>query len=254
MSMTTNSIHDLQPQLSANRRFWTGWSGSEPDTELPIYRTDIDQPLLNGVLRTRHQPLDHAIDKAKRQLTGSTWSWWVGDDSEPGTAKGLVARGAEQIIEMPIMAIDVAGLATVDDDAADLDIRQVSGRTEMIDYVRAYAEPLGFPANGIDAAAERELAFAYPEVTRLAGVVDGKMVGTCTLSLGTEVGALYCIATDANYRGRGIATALTRESLRLARESGRRIVTLQASSLGEPVYKRIGFETVGHYRLFQFAA
>jgi hypothetical protein len=51
---------------------------------------------------------------------------------------------------------------------------------------------------------------------------------------------------------RGIATALTREALRITRESGRRIVTLQASSEGEPVCANIGFETVARYRLFQF--
>ncbi len=250
--MKTNSIHDLEPQLAANRRFWTGWSGSDPDLDLPTYRTDIPNPLLNGVLRTRHRPVEQAIEGAKRQLAGSTWSWWVGADSDPGTARGLLDRGAELMIDMPIMAIDVTGVTTATG-AEDLTIRQVSGRSEIAEYVQAYAEPLGFPAGSVGAAVDGELAFAYPEVIRLAGIVDGKTVGTCTLSLGTDVGALYCIATDKNYRRRGIATALTHEALRLTRDSGRRIATLQASSEGEPVYERIGFQTVGRYRLFTFS-
>lgn len=250
--MTTNSIHDLEPQLAANRRYWTGWVGSEPDTDLPTYRTDISHSLLNGVLRIRNRAIEPAIEEVKRQLTGSKWSWWVSADSDEGTAGRLVARGADLISDMPIMAIDVTGVTTVDD-PDDLKIRRVTGRSEMEDYVRAYAEPLGFPLGLIDSRVDRELGFAYPDVVRLAGVVDGKTVGTCTLSLGTDVGALYCIATDAAYRGRGIATALTLEALRITRDSGRRIATLQASSDGEPLYARIGFTTVGRYRLFQFS-
>jgi ribosomal protein S18 acetylase RimI-like enzyme len=118
--------------------------------------------------------------------------------------------------------------------------------------VLAYAEPLGMDLSQVDTAVECELNFAYPEMIRLAGIVGGDIVGTCTLSLGTEVAALYCIATVASHRGAGIATALTLEALRLARESGRTIVTLQSSGSGQPVYERIGFETVTRYAFFQF--
>ncbi|MEV1238478.1 hypothetical protein ACIBO2_44740 [Nonomuraea sp. NPDC050022] len=49
-----------------------------------------------------------------------------------------------------------------------------------------------------------------------------------------------------------MATALTLDALRIARNSGRRIATLQSSSEGRPVYRRIGFETVSPCRLFAF--
>jgi ribosomal protein S18 acetylase RimI-like enzyme len=155
-------------------------------------------------------------------------------------------------MEMPVMAIDVTTVDEVETPAA-LKIRPMTDRDELRDYVRAYAGPLGFDGADIEAVVDREQNFAYPDVVRLAGFADGRVVGTCTLSLGTEVAALYCIATDPDHRRRGIATALTREALRIARTSGRRIVTLQASREGEPVYRAIGFETVTRYRLFSFA-
>ncbi len=250
--MNVHSIHDLAPQLAANRRYWCGWAGSQPDTDLPSYRTDIEHPLLNGVLRVRNQPLDEAIDAATKQLAGSVWSWWVGADSDEGTAEGLLARGAEQLTSMPVMAIDVTAITDVEP-PADLKIRTVADAAEMRRYVQAYAAPLGIPAGEIDAVVDREMNFAYLDVVRLAGIVDGKTVGTCTISLANDVGALYCIATDPAYRRRGIATALTRDALRIIRESGRRVATLQATDEGEPVYAGIGFETVGRYRLFTFA-
>lgn len=250
--MNSTSIHDLESQLAANRRFWCGWAAAEPEADLTIYRSEIPHPLFNGVLRVQNRSLDDAVAQAKKQLAGTTWSWWVGDDSDEGTAEGLLARGAQEFVDMPVMAIDVTTVGDAEP-PADLKILPVVGSDEMIRYVEAYAGPLGFTGD-VRVQAERELTFAYPDVVRLAGIIDGRIVGTCTLSLGTEVGALYCIATDADFRHRGVATALTRQALRITRETGRSIVTLQATSEGEPVYRKIGFEEVARYRLFQFPA
>ncbi|MFI5928341.1 GNAT family N-acetyltransferase [Micromonospora sp. NPDC051543] len=247
--MTTYSIHDLEPQLAANRTYWCGWAGAQPDTDLPIYRADIPHPLFNGVMRVRGRQLDDAITEARKHLTGSVWGWWVGADSDEGTAEGLLARGATQISDMPVMAMDVTTLPEVEG-TGDLRIQVAATPAEMCEYVEAYVGPLGVPGDpGL--VADRELSFAYPDVIRLAGIVDGRTVSTCTLSLGTDVGALYCIATHPDHQRKGIASALTREALRITRESGRRIATLQASSEGEPMYRKIGFETVTRYRLYQ---
>ncbi|MFI7592927.1 GNAT family N-acetyltransferase [Micromonospora sp. NPDC049359] len=247
--MTTYSIHDLEPQLAANRTYWCGWAGAQPDTDLPTYRTDIPHPLLNGVLRVRGRQLDDAITEARKHLTGSVWGWWVGADSDEGTAEGLLARGATQISDMPVMAVDVTTLPEVEG-PSDLRIQVAATPAEMREYVEAYAGALGVPGD-LGLVVDRELSFAYPDVIRLAGIVDGRTVGTCTLSLGTDVGALYCIATHPDHRRKGIATALTREALRITRAAGLRIATLQASSEGEPVYRQIGFDTVTRYRLYQ---
>jgi ribosomal protein S18 acetylase RimI-like enzyme len=245
-----HSIHDLQPQLAANRRYWCGWAGTSPDDDLPIYRTGFGNRLLNGVLRVRDRPLDEAVAEARQRLAGSSWLWWVGADSNEGTAEGLLARGAVDGGLLPVMAVD---LTTVTETAPPPELRiwPVVEPDEMRAYVAAYAGPLGVEGD-LEPVVHRELDFGYPDVVRLAGIADGRTVGTCTLSLGTGVAALYCIATDPQYRRRGIATALTREALRIARDSGRRFATLQASAAGEPVYREIGFATVAHYRMFKF--
>ncbi|MFE9191972.1 hypothetical protein ACFYL6_20415 [Micromonospora sp. NPDC007208] len=136
--------------------------------------------------------LDAAIEEAKRQLAGTRWAWRVGADSDEGTAQGLFARGAQQIGEMPVMAIDVTTVADLDT-PADLKISTVAEPAEM----REYAEPLGFEDGSVDSVVDRELGLAYPDVVRLAGIVDGRTVAT-----------------------------------------------LQASSDGEPVHRRMGFEVV----------
>ena len=261
--LTTLSIRDLQPQLAANRRYWTGLAGAggadNPDADLPIYRTGVGDSLMNGVLRVRGVPLDDALAVAREQLQGTKWAWWVSADSDEGTAEGLLARGATQAALMPIMALDIerAALgapADLTSAPADLKIRTITDAAEMADYVGVFAAPLGITSD-LDLIVERELGFGLGnlDVVRRAAFVDGRMVSTCTLSLGAEVAALYAIATAPDFRRRGIATALTLDALRIARTAGRRIATLQASKAGEPVYRRIGFQTVAQYLLFSFA-
>ncbi|GAA2655006.1 GNAT family N-acetyltransferase [Paractinoplanes durhamensis] len=244
------SIHDLEPQLAANRRYWSGWDGGGSlDDDLPIYRTDIQHVLLNGVLRVRNQPIEEAIVEARKRLTGSRWSWWVQQDSDEGIAESLLAHGAKQISHTPIMAVDVTTVAAPAVPEG-LSIHLAVEPAEIQRYVETWAGPLGVTGD-LGPVVERELNF-YPDMVRLAGVVDGKTVGTCTLSLGTaDVGGLYTIATDPGYRRRGIAAALTLEALRITRETGRRFATLQSSSDGLAVYEKIGFQTVAYYDLYQ---
>lgn len=250
-----SSINDIEAQLSANRRYWAGWSGSDPDADLPIYRTDIPNSVLNGVLRLRNRGVDEAVAEARGKLDGTMFSWWVGDDSDPGTAEQLIANGAEQTASYAIMAMMTADLPAYVLAPADLTVQRVTGDEAMRAYVHAYAEPFGYPEDALEFVIERELEYAARDrsVVRLAGLVDGKTVATAVVSLG-EVAGLYYVATDADYRRRGIATALSAEAIRIARDAGAGIVTLQTSEDGAGVYRALGFQEVGSYRFFGFAA
>lgn len=251
--MSTTSIHDLAPQLAANRLFWTDWSEAEsasgPDGDLPIYRTNVPFPLMNGVLRVKNVSLDAAIAEAMDRLAGIDWVWWVGDDSDEGTAEGLLERGATHVGTLPIMAIDV--------DAVEgrplpegLRIEQANEQPALTDAVHAYIGPLGIPLSALDKQVERELAVPKGRRIHLAGIADGKTVAVTTVSLANDVAGIYCVGTHPSYRRRGFATALMHEAMRIAREAGCRIATLQAERVGELTYLPFGYQRVSSYRLF----
>jgi hypothetical protein len=65
----------------------------------------------------------------------------VSADSDEGTAEGLLARGAEEISDMPVMAIDVTTVADIPAPPA-LTIRAVTEVGEIKEYVETYAGPL----------------------------------------------------------------------------------------------------------------
>ncbi|MHB9130522.1 MAG: GNAT family N-acetyltransferase [Armatimonadota bacterium] len=81
---------------------------------------------------------------------------------------------------------------------------------------------------------------------------DGKPVGTSALYCADGLAGLYVVFTHAEYRGRGIGRATTLAALSDARRMGYKIAHLQASLLGEPVYRRIGFQACGQYRFYHW--
>jgi predicted acetyltransferase len=55
---------------------------------------------------------------------------------------------------------------------------------------------------------------------------------------------LYGIGTPPPHRGNGYGSALTVAGIRWGASNGATVAVLQASQLGEPVYRSLGFRTV----------
>ncbi len=72
----------------------------------------------------------------------------------------------------------------------------------------------------------------------------GTVRGTSGASVYAREARVVFVNTHPDWRGRGIATALTAHALREARQAGAEQATLDATDLGRPVYTRLGFESV----------
>ena len=251
--MKTVSIRDLGSQWRANRRFWASWADADADADLAIYRSGIAYPLFNGVLRVRDVPIGEAIGIARTTLGDTPWAWWVGGDSAPGVADALIAHGAQPLASMPVMAYNLERLRPRPVPEG-LTMMIITRASDLDDFVTAYGEPLGLPPEVVRTLGgyERDRLSRGDQIVHVAGIVGDEIVATAEVSLGDDTAGLYCIATDARYRRRGLATALTHEALRVAREAGHAVATLQASAEGVPVYEAMGFETVAGYDLFAF--
>jgi GNAT superfamily N-acetyltransferase len=62
---------------------------------------------------------------------------------------------------------------------------------------------------------------------------------------------IYWVATLPEARGRGLAGALMRRAVADAHERGRTTSTLQATKLGQPVYERIGYRSIGTLQMWE---
>lgn len=64
------------------------------------------------------------------------------------------------------------------------------------------------------------------------------------------VAGIYWVGTTEEARGRGLGRAITAAAVDAGLELGAGSVSLQASPMGEPIYRRMGFETIHEYRLY----
>lgn len=78
-------------------------------------------------------------------------------------------------------------------------------------------------------------------------VDDEEPVAACWVHTHGEVAGLYWVATLPHYQGRGYGAAVSRRATNVAFDAGARAVVLQASKMGEPIYRRIGFKEISHY-------
>ena len=89
------------------------------------------------------------------------------------------------------------------------------------------------------------------EVHAYGATVDGDVAGVMIAIDSGDDTEIAWVATNEAARGRGIATALMRQSLWDARERGQRTSTLQATRLGAPVYERLGFRDFGALEMWE---
>jgi predicted GNAT family acetyltransferase len=91
---------------------------------------------------------------------------------------------------------------------------------------------------------------------QFTGRMAGRPVANCTLFLdghGRTAGIYHVDVLD-QVRGRGFGKAVTAAALEVARNEGYPVAVLTASTLGVPVYLRLGFRIVGGQQTFVGAA
>lgn len=223
------------------------------DGELLARRGEPVHDYLTLVLGTwtTDENVDAVVDGAIERIGGPgrpfTWSVWPSNG--PASLRDrLVRRGFAHLGEGPLMTIDLqtADLPTEPPDG--LVIERVTDPA----VVREAARTAMTPGQGESAAGEL-FHGAYdlliggpePEMRYFTGRIDGRIVATSALYTGTGLAGIYAVGTAAEQRGRGFGRALTAAALLEGRRLGYDTGALLSSELGFPVYRRLGFETVG---------
>ena len=127
----------------------------------------------------------------------------------------------------------------------ELRIREPRSRSEWAEFIATGILGFGGPR-----PAQPEIGFPF-ELTEqyrpFWGWCDGDPVATSVAFPRGEVTGIFFVTTRPEFRGRGFDTALTWRAARVAQDSGTPHIFLQASEMGEPVYRRMGFQEIARY-------
>lgn len=167
-----------------------------------------------------------------------------------GQVRALEELGFARAESMPLMSVTPGRLAPTTTPPGYA-FREV-GPGDDDRWADAFAEGYQIPLRLAAMFAPAALAARGLDARYYACEQGGVFAAVALCVVLEETPGIYAVATRPAHRGRGLAAHLTAEPLRLAWDGAgtRDLGVLQASAMGEPVYRRLGFEDHGHMALF----
>lgn len=159
------------------------------------------------------------------------------------------AAGLRQAYEMPEMLL--GRRAEERPPPAGVELRQVRSAADAGDYWQVAASAYvsnGFPPE-VFAHYENHAGLSADNVTAFLAHLDGRPAGIAMTIVSHDVAGIYWVGSTEEARGQGLGWTVTATAVNAGFDMGAGVASLQASPMGESLYRRMGFEKVFDYRL-----
>jgi hypothetical protein len=133
-----------------------------------------------------------------------------------------------------------------------IELRAVHDEQGVADFAAVNADAYGtygMPAEVfVDMFDRPARLLADPDTIIVVAYRDGRPVATALTFLNGGVGGLQWVGTVADARHMRLGWVVTEWATNVAFDRGASSVTLQASPMGAPLYAKMGYQTLHHYR------
>ncbi len=246
-------------------RAMASWSGERGDCAeidgVLLYGTATEFPVTcNGAARIDPStPDDAVLDVASawfaERSTGFTLQVEDPDGDDAGLVAAAEARGLVTLSHAPAMVCRTRLADAVAPEGIEL--QWVTGADALADdFVsvsdRAY-QSLGMTAGVIEDVIVRRDLLCADGVHSVVAVGDEGPLAAAQLLMsepidGVSVAGVYYVGTLEAARGRGLGELVTRAVTNLGFDLGGGFASLQATDMGAPIYRRMGYELLTTYR------
>lgn len=165
----------------------------------------------------------------------------------------LQAAGMAPLADSPCMLIEAPLAPPLV--PPDLRIERMTELRHVQDAVRINAEAyeaLKLPAAETRVFFGRPQAVLSPRVLGFVAYRDEEPVATALTLLSDAGAGVYWVGTVSAARRSGLGELCTRLATNAGFEHGARVLTLQASPFGEPIYQRLGYRTYDRLLRYRF--
>ena len=224
-------------------------------------RCDYPHPLVNTIIATllSEESAESALDECTEYYDSRNlpFSWMVSTGSRPTDLRHrLGQRGMKENAAMLGMTIELTKWTSPTDSAnsvAAVRIERVESSEQLEHWIAASAKGSGMP--------EDLLRLFSPLICQGTGqksdslqaytaYLNNQPVGTSMLNCDGSCAGIYCVAVVSEARRKGVGRAVTAHALAIAKAEGYTLGALQASAMGEPLYRRMGFTSQGKFEIY----
>jgi GNAT superfamily N-acetyltransferase len=196
---------------------------------------------------TVEQRLDQLIAAFDARRTSVIW-WYVPDHRPRDLRDRLERRSFHLRDDTTGMAMDLAELPDAVPAPDGVDVVEVDDPEAIARYVDVIIRSMAIdhPTVPADAAVVRADHIRSrlgedPLSRRFVALLDGEPVATSRLSMAGGVAGLYTMVTLPHAQRRGIGFAMAHRAMAAGRDAGMRLGALQATAMGYPIYRKLGF-------------
>jgi GNAT superfamily N-acetyltransferase len=135
---------------------------------------------------------------------------------------------------------------------AGAELRRLTEVEQVDDYweiAAASYTSLGFPPEVFGSYSNRTGLFAE-NIAAFVAYLDGEPASIAMTIVSHGVAGIYWVGSLEQARGKGLGQATTAAATNAGFEMGADLASLQASPMGRPIYRRMGYETLFDYRLY----
>ena len=186
---------------------------------------------------------------------GRGFTVWVRSERDSDLEALVQAEGLERRADGPYMLVEAPLPMT--NLPADVDLEQFTHERHVRDAVTVSAEAyeaLGLTSDETHATFANPLRLLNDRVVGFVAYRGGRPVSTALTILSGEGAGLYWVGTARNAERSGLGGLCTRYATNAAFARGARVVMLQASPFGEPVYRRLGYRVYERARWYRHPA
>lgn len=209
----------------------------------------------NAAFRTDDgQDAEQLIERARAFFVprGRGFAVWAraGTSEDADLVDAAERAGLKNVYETPEMIRE--GEPVEDRTPEGVELRRVTSPEDAARYweiaISSYAS-IGFPPEIFAFYKNNEVLWSDGVATFLADL-DGRPAGISMTIVSHDVAGIYWVGAIEEARGRGLGRAVTAAAVNAGLEMGATSASLQASPMGEPIYRQMGFETIHNYRFY----
>jgi GNAT superfamily N-acetyltransferase len=192
-----------------------------------------------GYLKQPNYKLARTLERVQAHYARSAVPFRLHLNSEEvALVPELLARGFTEVPGVPCMVLE--GARCEAPAVKGLHIERVADAASLARFARLAFESFGYPVELAPIALTEELV-RLPHAALFVGLLDGEPA-CCSMLLRTgDMAGVYWVGALAVHRQRGLGAAITAHAVEAGRAQGCKTACLQASAMGAPVYRRLGF-------------